>query len=70
MIVTVTGFTAPQLTLGTPAALFTIPMDPSGFPTRSPYVVSNDDQRFLMPIAVDRPTPTTLVVIRNWRAPS
>jgi hypothetical protein len=51
-------------------ALFTTPIDPSGFSTRSPYVVAHDDKRFLMPIAVDRPSPATLVVIGNWRAPS
>ena len=70
MSVAIAGFAARQLTIGTPVALFTTPIDPSGFATRSPYVVSNDAQRFLMPIAIDRPTPPTLVVIGNWRPPS
>jgi len=70
MSVKIAGLAARQLTIGTPVALFTTPIDPSGFATRSPYVVSHDGQRFLMPIAIDRPTPPTLVVIRNWRPPS
>ena len=70
MSVPVAGFASRELTIGTPSALFTTPVDPSGFGTRAPYIVANDDQRFLMPIAVDRPTPAKLVVISNWRAPS
>ena len=70
MSVPVAGFAARELTIGAPVALFTTPIDPSGVATRSPYVVANDDKRFLMPIAVDRPAPATLVVIGNWRAPS
>jgi hypothetical protein len=41
--------------------------DPSGFSTRSPLIVSTDDQRFLMPIAIDKPAPSTLIVVANWR---
>jgi Tol biopolymer transport system component len=64
--VKVAGFNSPQLTIGTPTPLFMAPIDPSGFSTRAPFVVSNDDQRFLIPIAVDKPTPASLVVIENW----
>jgi Tol biopolymer transport system component len=67
MSVPVSGFGGTQLTIGTPSELFASPIDPSGFSTRSPYVVSLDDQRFLLPIAVDQPTPATLVIIRNWQ---
>ena len=70
MSVKLSGFTAKQLTIGAPVAMFTMPIDPAGFGPRSPFVVSTDDQRFLMPIAIDRPTPATLILIRNWRAPS
>jgi hypothetical protein len=60
-------FRRPQLTLGEPQALFPTPLDPTGFGTRAPYVLSVDDQRFLIPIATDQPTPASLVVISNWR---
>ena len=56
-----------EMSIGTPEPLFTAPIDPSGFSTRSPLVVANDDQRFLMPIAIDKPTPSKLVVVVNWR---
>jgi eukaryotic-like serine/threonine-protein kinase len=56
-----------RLTFAQPEPLFTTPVDPAGFSTRSPYVVSLDDQRFLMPIAVDQPTPSSVVVLSNWR---
>jgi hypothetical protein len=56
-----------ELSIGAPEPLFTTPIDPSGFSARSPFVVAADDQRFLMPIAIDKPTPSTLVVIFNWR---
>ena len=64
------GLASRQVTIGTPVALFTMPIDPSGFGARSQFVVSNDGQRFLMPIAIERRTPPTLVVISNWRPPS
>jgi len=70
MSVSVTGFASRQLSIGTPAPLFRAPLDPSGFSTRSPVVVSIDDQRFLMPIAIDKPTPSTLILVLNWRPPS
>ena len=52
MSVSVTGFASGRLSIGTPAPLFMAPLDPSGFSTRSPVIVSADDQRFLMPIAI------------------
>ena len=70
MRVVMTGFASrggSASSIGSPEPLFTTPIDPAGFSTRSPVVVSNDDQRFLMPIAIDKPTPSTLVVIFNWR---
>jgi Tol biopolymer transport system component len=70
MSVMIAGFASRQLTIGTPVALFTMPIDPSGVGARSQFVVSNDGQRFLMPIAIERRTPPTLVVISNWRPPS
>ena len=56
-----------ELSISAPVPMFTTPLDPSGFSTRSPWVLSTDDQRFLMPIAIDKPKPSTLVVILNWR---
>ena len=45
-----------ELSISAPVPMFTTPLDPSGFSTRSPLVISTDDQRFLMPIAIDKPT--------------
>lgn len=67
MSVSVTGFASRQLSIGTPAPMFMAPLDPSGISTRSPLVVSTDDRRFLMPIAIDKPTPSSLVVVMNWK---
>jgi Tol biopolymer transport system component len=72
MSVTMTGLPARGLTgssISPMQSLFTVPIDPSGLSARSPFVVSPDDSRFLLPIAIDKPTPATLVVISNWHPP-
>jgi hypothetical protein len=53
--------------LGQPVALFRTPFDPSNGQLRQQYVVSGDNQRFLMGSPVAAPAPPSIVVMLNWK---
>ena len=53
--------------LGQPVALFRTPFDPSNGQLRQQYVVSGDNQRFLMGSPVEAPAPPSIVVMLNWK---
>ena len=53
--------------LGPSVALFRTPFDPSNGQLRQQYVVSGDNQRFLMNSPVGPPAPPSIVVMLNWK---
>jgi hypothetical protein len=54
--------------LGQSVALFRTPFDPSNGQFRQQYIVSGDNQRFLMISPVDAPAPLLIVVMLTGRA--
>jgi Tol biopolymer transport system component len=53
--------------LAQPMALFRTPFDPSVLQGRQQYVVSGDNQRFLVNTPIDAAAPSPIVVMLNWK---
>ena len=61
-------FAGVRASLGQRSALFTTSIDITNPGTMQPYIVSNDDQEFLMGLFIERPVTSSVIVMLNWRA--